>query len=51
MGTSLQVLWSELLKKLDITIDDPILEQSEYQEVFEVVVKEYFDCSVSESMT
>ena len=51
MGTSLQVLWSELLKKLDIAIDDPILEQSEYQQVFEVVMKEYFDCSVSESMT
>ena len=48
--TSFQA-WSELLKKLDITIDDPLLEQSVYQEVFEVVMKEYFDCSVSESMT
>ena len=47
MGTSLQALWSELLKKLD----NPLLEQSVCQEVFEVVVKEYFDCSVSESMT
>ena len=33
--TSLQA-WSELLKKLDITIDDPLLEQSVYQELFKV---------------
>ena len=36
---------------MDITVDDPLLEQSLYQEVFEIVVKEYFECSRSESIT
>ena len=35
--------------KLVITIDDSLLEQSIYQEVFEIVVKENFDCSSCES--
>ena len=39
--TSLQA-WSELLNILDITIDNPLLEQYVYQEVFEVVVKNIF---------
>ena len=45
MGTELPSLWNDLLGKLGITIDDSLLEQSIYQEVFEIVVKEYFECS------
>ena len=42
-------MWKELLAKLDITIDDPLLEQSVYQEVFEIVVQEYFESVTSSS--
>ena len=51
METKFPSLWINLMGKLDITVDDPLLEQSLYQEVFEIVAKEYFECSRSESIT
>ena len=45
MGTKLPLLWNDLFGKLGITINDSLLEQSVYQEVIEIIVKEYFDCS------
>ena len=35
-------LWKEMLNKLDMKIDDPLLEQTVNQEVFEVCLREYF---------
>ena len=45
----LPFLWRELTLKLDVIIDDPLLEQSIYQEVFEGLVQEYFSshCNAS----
>ena len=41
MAKQLPLMWKELLAKLDITTDDPLLEQSVYQELFEIIVQEY----------
>ncbi len=49
MGSKLSSLWINLMGKLGIVIEDPLLEQSFYQNIFEVVIKEYFECSRSES--
>ena len=38
----LPTLWKEIACKLDIDISDPLLEQSLYQELFEMCVCEYF---------
>ena len=35
-------LWKEMLNKLDMKIDDPRLEQTVNQEVFEICLREYF---------
>ena len=40
-------LWKELVGSLKMNIDDPLLEQSLYQEVFEMCVHEYFTSSSS----
>ena len=32
---SLRLLWKDVTKELDVNIDDPLLEQSMYQQVFE----------------
>ncbi len=48
MGSKLSSLWINLMGKLGIVIEDPLLEQSFYQNIFEVVIKEYFECSRSE---
>ena len=44
---TLPSLWRELTLKLDVIIDDPLLEQSIYQEVFEGLVQEYFSSHAS----
>ena len=31
------------MEKLDVSIDDPLLEQSVYQECFEIILREYFE--------
>ena len=49
MGTKLPSLWNDLLGKLGITIGDFFLEQSIYQGVLAIVVKEYFECSSCKS--
>ena len=42
MKGKLPTLWRDLLCKLDMNIDDPLLEQSIYQEVFEMCLLQYF---------
>jgi len=49
MGSKLSSLWTDFIEKLGIIIEDRLLEQSFYQELFEVVIKEYFECSRPES--
>ncbi len=39
----LKCLWEELVGKSDIIIDDPLLEQSFLQELYEMLMKEYFE--------
>ena len=41
------MLWKQVTSKLAIDIDDPLLEQSLYQELFELCLKEYFRPSES----
>ncbi len=48
MSANLRTLWNDLVRSLNIVIDDPLLEQSLYQELFEIVLKEYFDCKSSD---
>jgi len=38
----LPALWKQMIMKLGVNIDDPLLEQSLYQELFEMCLKEYF---------
>lgn len=38
----LPLLWRQMVTKLGVDIDDPLLEQSLYQEVYEMCLKEYF---------
>lgn len=38
----LPLMWKEIVKKFDVQLTDPLLEQSLYQEVFEVCLKECF---------
>lgn len=47
---TLPCLWKKLTGKLDIVIDDPLLEQSIYQHVFERLVQEYFSSHSSASV-
>ena len=49
MDKHLLSLWNDLLSKLCISVDDPLLEQSVYQEIFEIVIKEYFEGATSSS--
>lgn len=40
----LHTLWKEFLCKLCVSVDDPLLVQSLYAEVFSVLTKKYFSC-------
>lgn len=42
-GGKLKSLWEELVGKLGVGIDDPLLEQSFFQEIYEMLMKEYFE--------
>ena len=44
----LQTLWKELLCKLCVTIDDPLLVQSLYAEVFSALMRNYFSSEAME---
>ncbi|SMN02542.1 hypothetical protein SPONN_1264 [uncultured Candidatus Thioglobus sp.] len=35
-------MWKEMAQKMGVKIDDPLLEQSVYQEMFEICVRDYF---------
>ena len=41
MTTNLSSLWKDLLEKLDVSIDGPLLEQSVYQECFEIILRKF----------
>ena len=45
----LLLLWKEMTTKLGVVIDDPLLEQCLYQELFEVCLKEHFIVTESSS--
>jgi hypothetical protein len=42
-------LWKELLEKLKVTEDDPLLKQSVYTDLFGLLVKEYFNSQATTS--
>ncbi len=45
----LHKLWKELLEKLKVTDDDPLLKQSVYTDLFGLSVKEYFNSQATTS--
>lgn len=47
MKGKLPSLWDELVKKMNINVTDSLLQQSVFQEVFELCLKEHFSTSTS----